>query len=380
MEAVPRFTLRRPAPAAAALTVATLTLVAGCTSFADAPVGAGRSTVATATTGQPTSAAGPLAITDEVDLGRAAADVADARVAADGAGYAVLLQGGSTGTVVLPDGATGVTGIVLADVALVDGEPVAAALTAGVVDRDPAIGVVLPVGSTALPTDLTPRSTAPRGLAVLAAAGTDRLFLLAETPDAVGAQLLAVDPATADVLAATDLDLDLADVTAIELVGLAATRGGGVVAGLGVTTATQDVVARLVELDAELEPVGRPTGPEGRLVGLTGDDGTVGALVADADGNLRLVGPQGGRGIGDLGAGSRVAGVAADSSSAGTTVVTAFLDQPAPTVVVTAPDGGSNLLELCAGEGDALAVAAAGDGAFRVVGTCDGEARLWTLS
>jgi hypothetical protein len=363
------------------LPVAALTLVAGCASFADAPAGTASSlgTATTTPTATSTTADGPLAVTDEVDLGRSAADVTGARVAADRDGYAVLLQGGAGGTVLTPDGATGVTGTVLTDVALVDGDPVAAALTAGAVDPDPAVGVLLAAGSTALPTDLAPAVAAPRGLPVLAATGGDQLFLLAETPDGVGAQVLAVDPATAEVLATADLDLDVDGATAVELVGLVPAGDGGVVAGLGVTTPDEDVVARLVELDADLEPVGRASGPEGRLVGLTGDAGTARALVEAPDGTLRLFGPQGGRERGDLGAGSRVAGVAAYSSGAGTVVVTAFLDQPRPTVVVTAPDGDPTTLELCDGDGDALAVAAAGDGTFLVAGTCDGDSRLWTL-
>ncbi len=364
------------------LTATALTLVAGCSSSTEAPAASERASgsAAQATGASPTtSAGGPLTVTDEVGLGRAAADVTGARLAAGPDGYAVLLQGGPAGTVVTPDGATGVSGTVLTDLALVAGEPVVVALTADPVSPDPAIGVVLPVGSTALPTDLTPRAAAPRGLPVLAAAGADRLHLLAEDTDAVGARVLAVDPQTAEVLATAELDLDVEGATAVELVGLVPAGDGGVVAGLAVRTPSGDVVARLVELDADLQPVGPATGPEGRLIGLTADGGRASALVATPDGGLQLIGPEGAQEIGDLGPVSRVAGIAVASSGAGTTVVTAFLDQPAPTVVRTGPDGESDPLELCDGEGDALAVVAAGDGTFLVAGTCSGEARLWTL-
>ncbi len=366
------------------LLVAAVTLVAGCTSFTEessrSASSATTTTATTTTTAVPTgTAGGPLAVTDQLDLGRAAADVIGARLAADADGYAVLLQGRSTSTVLTPDGATSISGSVLTDVALVDGEPVVAALTADVVAPDPAIGVVLPAGSTALATDLTPGASAPRGLSVLAAAGADQLYLLAEDPDAVGARVLAVDPATAEVLATTDLDLDVDGAIAVELVGLAPVGDGGVVAGLAVTTPGEDVVARLVELDTDLQPVGRPTGPPGRLVGLTGDDGVARALLAAPDGGLRLVGGDDPQDVGDLDTGSRVAGVAAGTTDAGTTVVTAVLDQPAPTVVLGEPDGEPTEVELCAGDGDALAVAAVGDGTFLVAGTCDGQTRLWTL-
>ncbi|SDP42947.1 hypothetical protein SAMN05660199_03903 [Klenkia soli] len=353
--------------------VAVLAL-AGCTSFtedaaAPSSTGSGPTTAATSTTGG--ASAEDLAVVDEVDLATSAGQVTAARVVADADGYAVLLIGSPSSTVTTPTSVTGLTGGVPTDVALVDGEPLAVVLSADPVSTDPVLGLVPVAGTTAGPLALDPQQSAPRGLAVLAAAGADVVHLLAEDPDDAAARVLSVDPASGEVQAAADVDPGADDVTSLDLVGLVVTADGDLVAGLDLLTSDGRTSGRLVTLDDQLEPTADPTEVEGRLLGLTTDDaGAVQPLVADPDGGVRL----GDQPVGGDELGTRVAGVAAADG----TVVTAFLDQDSPTVTVTGDDD-PRTVALCDGEGDALSVASAGDGTFLVAGTCDGEARLWTL-
>jgi hypothetical protein len=334
-------------------------LAAGCTSFAD---DAGPSaTSATATTGPTaTSSAGELEVRDRTGLGTAASGVTAARLAADGDDRAVLLVGSPTSTVVTADSATAVRDAVPTDVVLVDGDPVAVALTTDPVAPDPVLALVPVEGSTAGPLALDRQVTAPRGIPVLAAAGDGEVLLLVEDTDRTGARLLAVDPASGEVR--EDVDLDLGDdVASVDLLGLAATADG-VVAGVGVRGADGTTTGRLVALDADLQPDGDPQDTDGELLALTAD-GT--PVTADDDGTVRVDGDEV---TADLG--TRVSGAAVVDG----TPVVAFLDQDSPTVVV-----GTEALQLCDGDGDALAVAATGDGGVLVAGTCDGDAVLWTL-
>lgn len=336
-------------------------LAAGCTSFADSAGPAATSSSATATTSATaTSSAAGLEVVDQTDLGTAASGVTTARLAADGDDRAVLLVGSPTSTVVTADSATAIRDALPTDVVLVDGDPVAAALTTDPVATGPVLALVPVAGSTAGPLELEPRVTVPRGIPVLAAAGDGEVLLLVEDADRTGARVLAVDPATGEVR--EDVDLDLGDdVASVDLLGLAAT-GDGVVAGLGVRGADGTTTGRLVTLDAELRPDGDPQDTDGELLALTAD-GT--PVTADEDGTVRVDGDEV---AGDLG--TRVSGAAVVEG----TPVVAFLDQGSPTVVV-----GDEPVQLCDGDGDALAVAATGDGGALVAGTCDGDAVLWTL-
>jgi len=336
-------------------------LAAGCTSFADDAGPAGTSSSATATTGPTaTSAAGGLEVRDRTDLGTAASGVTAARLAADGDDRAVLLVGSPTSTVVTADSATAVRDAVPTDVVLLDGDPVAVALTTDPVAADPVLALVPVAGSTAGPLELDPQTTAPRGIPVLAAAGDGEVLLLVEDTDRTGARVLAVDPATGEVR--EDVDLDLGeDVVSVDLLGLAATDDG-VVAGVGVRGADGTTTGRLVALDADLQPDGDPQDTDGELLALT-VDGT--PVTADEDGTVQVDGDQV---AADLG--TRVSGAALVDG----TPVVAFLDQGSPTVVV-----GDEPVQLCDGDGDALAVAATGGGEVLVAGTCDGNAVLWTL-
>ncbi|SDH13036.1 hypothetical protein [Klenkia brasiliensis] len=336
-------------------------LAAGCTSFADGAGPASSSTPSTTTsTTTSTSPAGQLEVVDETELGTAADGVTAARLAAEGDDRAVLLVGSPTSTVVTADSATAVRDALPTDVVLVDGDPVAAALVADPVATGPLLALVPVAGSTAGPLQVDPAQTAPRGIPVLAAAGDGEVLLLAEGEDRVSARVLAVDPVTGAVREEVDLDLG-EDVGSVELLGLAAT-GDGVVAGVGVHGADGTTTGRLVPLGAGLRPDGEPREVDGELLALTAD-GT--PVTADEDGTVRVDGEEV---SGDLG--TRVSGAAAVDG----TPVVAFLDQGSPTVVV-----GTRSLQLCDGDGDALAVAATGGGEVMVAGTCDGEAVLWTL-
>ncbi|MEI4272596.1 hypothetical protein TEK04_12770 [Klenkia sp. LSe6-5] len=339
-------------------------LATGCTSFTEAadPSGSstttGSSATAPSTTAPASAVPEDLRVVDEVGLG--ATGVATARLAADGDARAVLLVGSPTSTVVTADTATAVRDALPTDVVLVAGRPVAVALAADPVAADPVLGVVPVAGTTAGAVQLDPRQTAPRGIPVLAAADGDAVLLLAEDADGVGAHVLAVDPGTGAVTA--DGEVELGDgAVAVDLVGLAATDDD-VVAGVSVRGADGTTTGRLVTLDDRLEPAGDPQATDGELLALTAD-GT--PVTADRDGTVRV----GGAEVTDE-LGARVSGAAV---VAGTPVV-AFQDQGSPTVVV-----GTRVLTLCAGDGDALAVAAPGDGTVLVAGTCDGSAVLWTL-
>ncbi|GHE14628.1 hypothetical protein [Klenkia taihuensis] len=334
-------------------------LAAGCTSFADDPAPSATSTTAT-TSATTTSPAAGLEVRDRTDLGTAESGVTAARLATDGEDRAVLLIGSPTSTVVTADSATAVRDAVPTDVVLVDGDPVAVALTADPVATDPVLALVPVEGSTAGPLELDPQTTAPRGIPVLAAAGDDEVMLLVEDTDRTGARVLAVDPSTGEVR--EDVDLDLGeDVASVDLLGLAATSDG-VVAGVGVRGSDGTTTGRLVTLDADLQPDGDPQDTDGELLALTAD-GT--PVTADEDGSVRVDGDEV---AADLG--TRVSGAAVVDG----TPVVALRDQGSPTVVV-----GDEPVALCDGDGDALAVGATGDGGVLVAGTCDGDAVLWTL-
>ncbi|MCO7221562.1 hypothetical protein [Klenkia sp. PcliD-1-E] len=335
-------------------------LAAGCTSFAD-PAGSTTSS-ATSPSAGPTTATGQpddeLQVVDEVDLGDG--DVSTARLAADGEDYAVLLVGSPTSTVLTATSATAVRDALPTDVLLLDGDPVAVALTSDPVAPGPVLALVPVAGSTAGPLPVDPQQPAPRGIRALAAAGDGEVLVLVEGEDRVSARVLAVDPATGEVRDEADLDLG-EDAVSVDLLGLAAT-GDGVVAGVAVRGADGTRTGRLVTLGADLRPDGDPQGTDGELLALTADGSPV---TADADGTVRVDGEEV---TADLGA--RVSGAAVVDG----TPVVAFLDQGSPTVVV-----GDRPVPLCDGDGDALAVAATGDGEVLVAGTCEGEAVLWTL-
>lgn len=335
-------------------------LAAGCTSFADDPGRASSSSAGTTASTTSAESGGELAVVDETDLGTAATGTTTARLAVDGDRHAVLLVGSPTSTVVTSSSATAVRDALPTDVVLVDGEPVAAALTTDPVATDPVLAVVPVAGNTAGPLELDPQQTAPRGIPVLAAAGDGEVLLLVEDTDRTGARLLAVDPASGEVR--EDVDLDLGeDVTSVDLLGLAAT-GDGVVAGVGVLGTDGATTGLLVRLGDDLRPDGDPEETDGELLALTAD-GT--PVTTDDDGTVRVGGDEV---TADLG--TRVSGAAVVDG----TPVVAFLDQGSPTVAV-----GTEALQLCDGDGDALAVAATDDGGVLVAGTCDGDAVLWTL-
>ncbi|SCX59497.1 hypothetical protein SAMN03159343_3940 [Klenkia marina] len=330
---------------ATVLAVAVLA-VARCTSFTDAAPDPSATAGSSAPSG-PSSAGGELAVADEVDLGVAATDVAAARVTAEGA---VLLVG-PTSTVVDGERSTRLSGLAPTDLVLVDGEPVAVGLAADPVTGDPVLALT---GRDGAPQPLEPPRPAPRGVPVLAVADGDVVHVLAEAADDLAATVLTVDPASGEVQ--SDVDLDLGDdVTSIDLVGLAATDDG-LLAGLVVRTADGTSAGRLVGLDDDLRQTGDPEVLDGPLLALTADGTPVTAddLGGEADG-------------------ARVSGAAATDDG----LVVALLDQRSPTVLV--PVGGRpTRLQLCAGEGDALAVAA-DDGTVVVAGTCDGSAVRWVL-
>jgi hypothetical protein len=191
---------------------------------------------------------------------------------------------------------------------------------------------------------------------VLAAAGDGVVHLLVEDADALVTRVLTVDTASGRVRGDVVLDLG-GDPTSIDLVGLAATPGGGLVAGLDVRSADGTSAGRLVTLEDDRQQ-GDAQQLDAPLLALTTD----GAPVTAAS----------------LGAEAEDARVSGAASTGGTTVV-GLLDQDSPTVLVTGQDAYPVTLALCDGEGDALAVARGAEGQVLVAGTCDGDARLWTL-
>jgi len=351
---------RRPTPLLAAVLGATV--LAGCTSSTEGTSPGSTSTGSTST-GSTAAGAGDLAVTGTQDLSVPAPAVTGARVVPTRQGAVVLLTGPTSTVVTTTGSATGsaagsaaeaaeVADLAASDVVLVDDDPVAAGLTAEPVGGDPVLALGAP-GDDPVPLD--PQRAARRGTPVLAAAGDDVVRLLVEDAEDLAAAVLAVDPATGEVQDGVDLDLG-DDVTALDLVGLAAT-GDGLVAGLDVRTADGGSTGRLVALDDDLRQTGDPEVLDEPLLALTtaGDPVTASDLGAGADG-------------------ARVAGAA----TTGGAVVVAVLDRSSPTVLVGGGAGDPTALALCDGEGDALAVAAADD-AVLVAGTCDGYARLWTL-
>ncbi|KQS69171.1 hypothetical protein [Modestobacter sp. Leaf380] len=377
-----------------------------CTSFAasspaaSTPSGSSATTTATPTT--PTTPAGDLEVLDETDLGTAATGVTAARVVVSPDGTpTTLVVSASTSAVRTGGTTTLVEGTVLADLVATARGTVAVTLTAEAAPTDPVLGV-LPLaaaeapngdGVTAAPVPLSPEQTAPRGLPVFAALspGGDVLYVLAESTDAVGATVYAVDPTTGALQDSAEVDTGFTDVTALALGGLAVTGDGDLVVGLSLDSddplAGGGTAAPLLRLDADLRPSGVPVDTQegaerAEVLAVTADAGGGPlAVVSDARSGLRLVDP-------DLDAGTttdeqvagadvatRAGSLAADADRA----VVALLDQEQPTVAVVPSDGSpATTLQLCADAGDALSVSTTGDG-FVVLGTCDGATVLWTL-
>ena len=338
-------------------------VLAGCTSFTEGAAGGSTSSSADPTTGTgsttPSASGADLSVGDTEDLSVSASAVTGARVVtgSGATGGAAVLLTGPTSTVVTVDGSatdpSDVDDVAATDVVLVDGDPVVVGLAADPVSGDPVVALARP---GAAPVELDPQRSARRGAPVLAAAGDGVVHLLVEDADALVTRVLTVDPSTGRVRGDVVLDLG-GDATSIDLVGLAATSGGGLVAGLDVRSGDGTSAGRLVSL-ADGRQQGGAQQLDAPLLALTSD----GAPITESS-------------LGDDAADSRVSGAA---STGGTTVV-GLRDQDSPTVLVIGTDGDPATLALCDGEGDALALARSGAGDVLVAGTCDGDARLWTL-
>ncbi len=388
------------------LLLAGLLPLTACTSFADtAPAASSGSATSAATSTAPSSSAAPagdLAVTDQTDLGTAADTVTAARVVVDDAGTPTTLVVGAEQATVRSDlTTTSVSGTQVTDLAATATGTVGVTLTADTVSPDPLLGLYLLNASTdangdglpGRPVPLSPEQAAPRSLPAYAAASPDGdvLYVLAESSDGVGAEVYAVDPTTGELQDSAEVDTGFSDVTALDLGGLAVTGDGDLVVGLTLDTsdpvAESGSAAALLRLDADLRPSGKPVNAqEGsdrtEVLAVTTDaDGEPVALVSDATQGVRLITP-------DLDAGtssSRQVTAAQEATRAGSLAagpgraVATLLDQTSPTVAVAPLDGSAaSTLVLCPGSGDALAVAASGDG-FLVVGTCDSGTVLWTL-